>query len=94
MTPIAQGGQQFGAGAKNPLGMVKRDPPGFGQDQLSPAPFEQRMTQTILQMADLRRQRGLRQVQPLGRARQMTFARNLAEIAQMMVIQPIHDALN
>ena len=73
--------------------MIQRDAPSLGQEQLPPAPREQRMPQPIFKLPDLRRQRRLRQVQPLGRAGQMPLARDFAEIAQMVVIEPIHDAL-
>ena len=62
----AQGCDQLFARAEDPVGMIQRDAPRLGQDQLPPFALEQRAAQPLLQLPDLRRKRGLRQVQPLG----------------------------
>ena len=70
--------------------MVQRDAPCLGQVQPAPAPLEQRLAEPLLQQANLRGERGLRDVQPLRRPGQMPFVRDHLEIAQVMIIEIRH----
>ena len=58
---VAAGGvqraDQFFTGGEDCIGIIKGDPSGLGQVQLSPASFEQFLTELFLQLADLYRQR-------------------------------------
>ena len=88
---LPQCAQQFVAGGEDGVGMVERDPPGFGQMQLSTAAFEQRMAQPFLQLADLHRQRRLGEVQAFGRAGEIAVVGDRPEVAQVVVVQRGHD---
>ena len=74
--------EQLLAGREDRVGVVERDAPRLGQVELAAAPLEQGMAEALLQLADLHRERGLRQVQPLGRARQVAVVRDRPEVAE------------
>jgi hypothetical protein len=84
---LAKGRNKLVARGEDRVGMVERDAPRLGQVQRPAAPFEQSLAQPLLELADLRGECGLRQVQPLGRPGQVAFVRHGLEVAQVMVIE-------
>lgn len=81
---------QLRAGLEHRIGIVERDPPGFGEFKASSDPFEQEVAHLILKLLDLNRQRGLREVQPLGRRREAAVVAAGPEIAEMVEIEVEH----
>lgn len=70
--------------------MVQHDLPGFGQMQLPPAAFEQRMAKALFQFANLHRQRRLGEIEALGRAGEIAVVRDRPKVAQVVVVQGRH----
>src|SRR5690606_28106187 len=62
----------------------------LGQRQRATGALEQRLAHALLQLADLCRQCGLRQVQLLGHAGQLADGGDAPEIIQMVVVEPVH----
>ena len=78
------------ARGKDPVRMVERDPPRLGQDELPPAPLEERMAEPLFELLDLDGERRLRKVQPFGGARQVAVMGDGAEIAQVVIVHLAH----
>src|SRR5205085_1180124 len=58
------------------VGVAKRDPPGLGQHQVSPAPREQLFAQDVLQAVDLAADGGMREVELLAGAHDAALSRH------------------
>ena len=71
--------------------MVERDPAGLRQMQSPTATLEEGMTDLLLELSDLHRQRRLGQIQPLGGACEIAVMGDEPEIAQVIVVQSAHD---
>ena len=84
---LPQSIEQLIPGLEDRVRVIERDPPRLGQDQRTPAPFEQRVAQPFFQQADLRRDGGLRHVEALRGAGQVTLVRDHVKIAQVMEVQ-------
>ena len=54
---VAQRAEQFLASRKDRIGMIERDAAGFRHMQSTATSFEERVTQPMLELADLHRQR-------------------------------------
>jgi hypothetical protein len=70
--------------------MIKRDPPGLGQNQAAPASFKEIMAQSSLKRLDLGGKGRLRQVQPPCSASQRAIGGDRAEQTEVMQVQDIH----
>src|SRR5690606_24051517 len=60
--------------------------------ELEPAPLapEERGAKALLQLPDLRADRGLRQPQPARRRRDPALAHDVVEVKQVVIVQPLH----
>jgi hypothetical protein len=90
LTCLLECSDQLVAGRKNRVGMVEGNAACLGKMELSPPTFEQEMAEPVLKLADLHRQRGLREIQPRSGARQIAVLSDRPEIAQMVVVQVSH----
>src|SRR3712207_9453465 len=64
--------------------------PGLGEVEPPPPPLEQLVPEPLLELADLHRQRRLRQVQPSRGASEIAVVRHRPEIVEMVEVQPAH----
>ena len=87
LSRLLQRAEQLVTGGEDGVGMIERDPPGFGEVQLPAPPLEQGVAEPRLQQADLARQGRLRQVHPAGRPREVAVVRDRLEVAQVAVVE-------
>ena len=85
--------QQLRAGLKHRIGVVERDPPGLGEFEAAPDPFEQEVAHLVFKLLDLNRECGLREIHPLGRLCQATVVGDGPEIAEVVEIEIAHIVL-
>jgi hypothetical protein len=77
-------------GAKDLVGVIKRDASGFGQHQTAPATFEKIMSKGGLKRPDLGGHSRLRDIQALGCAGERTLAGNRAKQPEVVKIEGRH----
>ncbi|MCD0419180.1 hypothetical protein LOC51_18370 [Rubrivivax sp. JA1024] len=87
---VAKRADQLVAGRDDRIGVIEGDAARLGQMQLAAAAFEQRMTELLLELADLNRQRRLREIQPLCSPRQVAVVGDGPEVTQVIEIQLDH----
>lgn len=64
------------------LGILEKDPPGFGGFNAPPRPVKERRTDFRFEFLDYRRQRRLRNSQPARSARHVPCPRDLSEVSK------------
>ncbi len=85
--PRLEGGDELVPRPDDGLGVLEGDPSRLGEDELASLAVEERLPDAGLQLPDLRGERGLREPEMLGGARELALARDGPEVQQMMVVE-------
>jgi hypothetical protein len=79
------------AEAEDLVGIAEDHVPNIGEHEAPPLSSKQLLSETILQVVDLRADRLGRQVELGARAGEIPMPRDGPEVAQMLVVQPVHE---
>ena len=90
--PALQRFEQFAPGREDIVRVSIDDPADVGEDEPAALAREQALAERRFELADLRAHGGLRQSQPLGRARDAALARDRPEVVQVVIVEPVHRA--
>ncbi len=85
---------QLAAEAENVVGIAKDDAAHVGEDEVASRSLKQFFAELIFEHADLPADRRLREPELLARARDGALARDGPEVQKVVVVEPLHKAVN